>query len=330
VGGAACIAVAGYAINQLSTGLQLPVWVWAIVAVAAGTAGAVMTGAREDNEASHPSEPPEHEQLRVDVSNHFPKFDHPDGSQTLGDPLVAVIVRNGTARPVHVTGWGTRVPDGRTLIVTQPTTPWEPRLPHWVAAGDSATWYLDTEDVRQRAESEGWAFDDMIAFVNFADGREVTADRGLPLSKGDSLFTWPASGNHAGADEPAPAFPPALPGWKLTSVWTQTTRAFTGQWRPLAGPRGVDYPATMNGCSQQRFLVRYRVLNENTTVIPGWTHSPPANNQGAPEPTVTPAHSGWLALNGCQVPMFTFGVTDDSNTNLADVAVEIQRYTVAV
>jgi len=283
--------------------------------------------AAAQGEASHPSEPPEHEQLRVDVSNHFPIFDRPDGSQTMGDHLVAVIVRNGTARPVHVTGWGTRGPDGRTLFVTQPTTPWEPRLPHWVAAGASATWYLDAQAVRQRAKSEGWAFDDMIAFVDIADGREVTADRGLPLSK--SLFTWPASGNHAGADEPVPAFPPALPGWQLTAVWTQTTRAFTGQWQPVAGPRGEqDYPATMNGCSQQRFLLRYRVLDENTTVTPGWT-APPASTQGAPEQALTPAHSGWLALDGCQVPMFTFGVTDNSAT-LVDVAVEVQRYTAAV
>ncbi len=329
VGGATCIAVAGYAVNQVSTGLQLPVWAWGIVAVAAGAIGARL--AAPQGEASHASEPPKHEQLRVDVSNHFPVFDRADGSQTMGDPLVAVIARNGTARPVRATGWGARGADGRTLIVTQPTTRWEPPLPHWIAAGDEATWYLDAADVRQRAESEGWAFEDMIAFVTFADGREVTADRGLPLSKGDSTFTWPSSGNQAGTHEPVPAFPPALPGWQLTAAWTQTTRAFTGQWRPLAGPGGEEnYPATMNGCDQQRFLLRYRVLNESTTVIPGWTHSPPANNPAAPEQTLTPAHSGWLALDGCQVPMFTFDATNASSANLVDVAVEVQRYTAAV
>jgi hypothetical protein len=76
-----------------------------------------------------------HEQLRVTVRNHFPVFDHLDGSKTLGDLLVAVVVSNGTERPVKVTSWGVHLPGNRNLVLIAPTTTREPRLPHWIQPG---------------------------------------------------------------------------------------------------------------------------------------------------------------------------------------------------
>lgn len=89
--------------------------------------------------------------------------------------------RNGTDRPVRATGWGVRLPWQRRMVVTMPRRAWEPRLPHWIQPGDSATWYLEVEDLRHRASTLGCAFAEMIAYVAFADGREIAADRGLPL-----------------------------------------------------------------------------------------------------------------------------------------------------
>lgn len=128
------------------------------------------------------SSAPSHEKLRVEVSNHIPVFDHPDGSQTCGDHLVAVVVRNGTATPVKATGWGLHLPGGRNIVVTTPTTSWESPLPHWVQPRDEATWYLDAGDLRRQSTELGCPYDDMVAFVNFADGREVTAATGVPLA----------------------------------------------------------------------------------------------------------------------------------------------------
>lgn len=124
----------------------------------------------------------EHEELRVEVSNHVPVFGHPDGSLSAGDHLVAVIARNGTDRRARATGWGIRIPDGRTLVVTTPTTMWEPRLPHWLQPGDEATWYLEANALREQAGALGCSYDDMRAFVHFADVREVQSDRGVPLA----------------------------------------------------------------------------------------------------------------------------------------------------
>jgi hypothetical protein len=67
------------------------------------------------------------------------------------------------------------------MVVTVSKRSWEPRLPHWIAPGDSATWYLEVDDVRHQAAMLGCDFDEMTAYVSFADGREVLAGRGLPL-----------------------------------------------------------------------------------------------------------------------------------------------------
>lgn len=55
-------------------------------------------------------------------------------------------------------------------------------MPHWIQPGDCATWYFDPEQLRQQAATERVRFDQMRAYVTFADGREIRADRGIPLS----------------------------------------------------------------------------------------------------------------------------------------------------
>lgn len=125
--------------------------------------------------------PENHEMLRVEVSNEFPVFDHPDGSRSVGDHLVGVTARNGSRGAVRATGWGLSIPGNRTIVAPAPTTIWEPRLPLWIQPRDAATWYFDADELRRQAASLETPFDKMVAFVRFADGREIRADRGVPL-----------------------------------------------------------------------------------------------------------------------------------------------------
>jgi hypothetical protein len=120
--------------------------------------------------------------LRVEVSNIFPVFDQIDGSQTLGDLLIGVTLRNGTEHSVKVTGWGVQLPGGDKVVVMRPTTVWEPRLPHWVPASDEATWHFDPDEIRRISAERGAAFKKMRAYVGLADGRTVWAAKGVPLA----------------------------------------------------------------------------------------------------------------------------------------------------
>lgn len=76
---------------------------------------------------------------------------------------------------------------------------------------------------------------------------------------------WPGT-NYIGL-APSPEFPQSLPQWISENSWTLTTRAFPSDWSPTPGPAQSQFPSTMNGCNNQRFLVRWRTLNPNATVI---------------------------------------------------------------
>lgn len=65
--------------------------------------------------------------------------------------------------------------------MTAPTTTWEPRLPHWIPPGDEATWYLNADEARSQAAKAKVKLKHMRAYVTFADGRQVKADRAIPL-----------------------------------------------------------------------------------------------------------------------------------------------------
>lgn len=119
--------------------------------------------------------------LVVETSHHLPVFDLPDGGQQPGDWLIAVTLYNRGPRPVCVSSWGVRVPGGGNIVALAPVTPFEPRLPQWVPPGTNGTWYLETDEVRRIAAERELAFGDMVAWVSLADGRRITASRGLPL-----------------------------------------------------------------------------------------------------------------------------------------------------
>lgn len=123
-----------------------------------------------------------------------------------------------------------------------------------------------------------------------------------------------------GAATEAPEFPVEMDHWTLQGQWSTMPRAFTDQWSTAAGPEYDDFPATMNGCADQRFLVRWRVVDDEVEV------------RAAMVDTVggvwkqTSGNAGWMDLNGCYAPGFQLaGPTSDGST-LVDVAVEVQQY----
>ena len=126
--------------------------------------------------------PQAHERARVEVSNLFPVFDRPDGTRDVGDHIVGVTLRNGESRPLQVTGWGFLIPGDRRLVLPAPAVPWDPPLPAWVAAGGAETWNFPAGLVRAKQRDLACAFDELIGFVTLADGRELVADKGVPLA----------------------------------------------------------------------------------------------------------------------------------------------------
>jgi hypothetical protein len=98
----------------------------------------------------------------VEVAYAMPLYDTPDGTQEFGEDMVSITARNATDQPVKVNGWGVHLPGNRNMLVRNPTTSWEPRLPHWVKPGDDATWYLPVDQMR--AQSASLAFLGVPAF----------------------------------------------------------------------------------------------------------------------------------------------------------------------
>lgn len=111
----------------------------------------------------------------------MPFFNEADGTVEFGGDLVGVTAHNGTERPVRATGWGVTLPGRRHIVAMTPTTRWEPSLPHWTQPGDEATWYLTVAEARRLAAEQRCAFADMVAYVSFADGRQISAASGLSL-----------------------------------------------------------------------------------------------------------------------------------------------------
>lgn len=103
---------------------------------------------------------------------------------------------------------------------------------------------------------------------------------------------WPGTNSIGLA--PSPEFPQSLPQWISKNYWSLTARAFPSDWSPAPGPAQSKFPSTMNGCNNQRFLVRWRTLNPNATVI-----ATDMDAAGRPGKQVS-GSSGWMDLDGCR------------------------------
>lgn len=123
---------------------------------------------------------------------------------------------------------------------------------------------------------------------------------------------------HAGQ---GPAFPAELTGWKAGDEWDGGLRA-SGDWVSLcSGDQCGDmsYPATMNGCANQRFLLRWRT-NDGAPVHFGYGTVAADIGTLVEGQLPQPASIGWAELHGCGWPLWR---TTGSNS-LSDVTVAVQ------
>lgn len=167
-------------------------------------------------------------------------------------------------------------------------------------------------------------------------GATVTATGGSSPSSSSALKA-PSSADGPWASEPIdtigigdpPAFPPTLAHWTLTGQWSDLPRAFVEadqSWTVAVGPNATSFPATMNGCDDGRFLVRWRAVDSGVSVIAAAGR--PDGQMGVEGPVLKQASgpSGWMDIDGCYAPVFRMGAALNNGQNLEDVTVQVQEY----
>ncbi len=124
-----------------------------------------------------------------------------------------------------------------------------------------------------------------------------------------------------------PPFPADLNGWQRQREWTEITRAFTGQWTSVCGSDACPnpYPATMNGCADQRFLIRWRSLGDPVLFAYGDVSG--TTNPIVEQQMSAPAQQGWAELTGCLWPLWQY--QSGLPSTLGDIAVSVQHWTAA-
>ncbi|TDC81266.1 hypothetical protein E1193_15245 [Micromonospora sp. KC606] len=128
-----------------------------------------------------------------------------------------------------------------------------------------------------------------------------------------------------------PIFPDVLPGWRLEREWRATVRAFADQWVSLRTANGEffrEYPATMNGCGNHRFRLRWRSISGGPVRFACGTVGSDIGTiveHELPEPVA----QGWAQLHGCGWPLWRYMVQRDGS-NLGDITVEVQHWEAAV
>lgn len=106
----------------------------------------------------------------------------PASGDHAGEPLVNVSARNSGRSPVTVNGWGLRLPDGGAMISSNPV-PWSSPVPHRLEPGADGNWLLPTYEVARFCAERGVRQQDMIPYVELADGRTIRAkERGIGLA----------------------------------------------------------------------------------------------------------------------------------------------------
>jgi serine/threonine protein kinase len=118
--------------------------------------------------------------------------------------------------------------------------------------------------------------------------------------------------------EARPAFPEEVTGFSLDDENRVTTRVFSGekQWRTLD-----EFPATMNGCDQQRFYVRWRSLDPSAEVEATWL----SYDGSEVLSKAVRGSAGWQSSDGCSQPGFRLRSSGRGST-LTDVVVDVQRW----
>lgn len=133
---------------------------------------------------------------------------------------------------------------------------------------------------------------------------------------------------------PSPKFVEEIDGWRLKDHWEGMVRTFDERWSAASGA-GSDgdygFPATMNGCDNQMFLVRWRAIGSGAgSVTAGWTNgafvgASPLEVSQVDGDKVT-GSSGWMSLDGCEIPVFTYKPATSADGSIRDVAYSVQQW----
>jgi hypothetical protein len=106
-------------------------------------------------------------------------------------------------------------------------------------------------------------------------------------------------------------------GYSLADENRETVRVFDDeQWQLLE-----QFPATMNGCDQQRFYIRWRSLDPTAEVEATWVSS----DGSEIENKAVRGSAGWQSNYGCSQPAFRLRKSGSGST-LDDVVVDVQRW----
>jgi hypothetical protein len=99
-----------------------------------------------------------------------------------GEQLVKVSARNSGRSAVTVNGWGLRLPGGGAMVILDPMQGSSP-VPLRLEPGADGSWLLPTHEVARFCAGRGVRQQDMIAFVDLADGRTIRAkERGIGMA----------------------------------------------------------------------------------------------------------------------------------------------------
>ena len=196
------------------------------------------------------------------------------------------------------------------------------------------------------APIEGWVSD---AFVDTGTARSLLACQDIPTREAsvppNDDPAWPdltdaddyasSFANRASPEDTTPPdFPSEVVGYRLASTETLTSRAFTGSLNQV-----YEVVATMNGCANQRFYLRWRTLNQEMSVKAVWTYPRLLDAKGElAEPVVEEqggsamGKSGWMSSYGCTIPAFEVADHPYSGPGepLTDVVVELRIWTPSV
>lgn len=149
-----------------------------------------------------------------------------------------------------------------------------------------------------------------------------------PASRSSAAESWANEPIDTVAAGDPPAFPQQLAHWTLTAQWSDLPRAFAGDgpWTITVGPDANPFPATMNGCNDGRFLVRWRAVDDGVNVLAGEARIDGQGNLDGSVWKQVNAHSGWMDIDQCYAPVFRMAAALADGTNLADVTVQVQEY----
>lgn len=172
----------------------------------------------------------------------------------------------------------------------------------------------------------------VIAYLVGAGGRDAQQSETAPPSEAtapvetteqeemDPVALLEGAGVDVVMAPPVPDAPEEWGDFVLDGSWDGQVRVFEGQGvEPIRGDDDGTFPASMNGCGLEMYLVTFRAVSEQTLV-----DAQLINAVGEPVASEV-LDGGWMLGTNCVTPSFAFESSDAEGT-LTDVAYTVHRY----